>query len=87
MDHSFNTASGRCCCNVLSFTKHTNMSEVSIPRAVGVVATAIKLLFLTFVVKCFNTASGRCCCNLVSSVPLDISYCFNTASGRCCCNQ
>ena len=39
-ENSFNTASGRCCCNSLDLNLQRNGKlKVSIPQAVGVVAT------------------------------------------------
>ena len=61
---------------------------VSIPQAVGAVAT-LKMDHVSLPGPTgFNTASGRCCCNLKDEY-LDkgqIDKGFNTASGRCCCN-
>ena len=36
--------------------------KVSIPQAVGAVATVNKKMIVAGM-ECFNTASGRCCCN------------------------
>ena len=37
----FNTAGGRCCCNIAIVYSHIAELTVSIPQAVGVVATGI----------------------------------------------
>ena len=64
--------------------------SVSIPQAVGTVAT-IKVGGKTvFSTESFNTASGRHCCNMkkqVSAIFANIRASFNTASGRHCCNN
>ena len=39
------------------------LEQVSIPRAVGVVATFLGEKISGQFELCFNTASGRCCCN------------------------
>ena len=61
--------------------------SVSIPRAVGVVAT-VDILSSKVLSYGFNTASGRCCCNTADMINLlaERSASVNTASGRCCCN-
>ena len=61
---------------------------VSIPQAVGTVATCKTPKLVKLRPQGFNTASGRHCCNLLQ---LTFSYYFsfprfNTASGRHCCN-
>ena len=64
---SFNTASGRCCCNMTAKSHMLLCSKVSIPQAVGAVATILG--FAVYIELCmvgFNTASGRCCCNLIN---------------------
>ena len=63
--------------------------EVSIPQAVGVVATHwLQNKEKAQEIIGFNTASGRCCCNDVGEFCVATSTAsFNTASGRCCCNS
>ena len=63
----FNTASGRYCCNLerrLSY--FLCCYAVSIPQAVGTVATRIIRPTIGTNCVCFNTASGRYCCNCLS---------------------
>ena len=43
---SFNTASGRCCCTQSTIVRPKHHLEVSIPQAVGAVATLKKRLLL-----------------------------------------
>ena len=45
-------------------------NHVSIPQAVGAVAT-INILNIVRIVYCFNTASGRCCCNGLVDAAID----------------
>ena len=62
----FNTAGGRCCCNNVKVldTFMEGDCVVSIPQAVGVVATNLMAIVVLLQVRqSFNTASGRCCCN------------------------
>ena len=59
----FNTASGRHCCNFDVMEHGTDFMKVSIPQAVGTVATLLDVLFNQEVYHGFNTASGRHCCN------------------------
>ena len=60
----FNTASGRYCCNHQSIQTYIRFgSRVSIPQAVGTVATLLTLLLMFSGPTRFNTASGRYCCN------------------------
>ena len=62
---------------------------VSIPQAVGAVATAVVLgAFYQPNENSFNTASGRYCCNFVNSdrSVASIQACFNTVNGKYCCN-
>ena len=62
---------------------------VSIPQAVGTVATFFFILLGVNNHESFNTASGRYCCNdKVGDRPVycDSAERFNTASGRYCCN-
>ena len=61
---SFNTASGRYCCNGGNGQGGVMSKTVSIPQAVGTVATQredLSPMGIDFV--SFNTASGRYCCN------------------------
>ena len=60
----FNTASGRCCCNVDNGEIVSLSGFVSIPQAVGAVATRDLESGMIKNVLGFNTASGRCCCNM-----------------------
>ena len=65
------------------------MNVVSIPQAVGTVATLYLLYFQqSQLLQGFNTASGRHCCNRyrLSNNDQVSTDCFNTASGRHCCN-
>ena len=66
----FNTASGRYCCN-FSSNLHKNfvILSVSIPQAVGTVATIIEALMCDIKKDRFNTASGRYCCNAGLDMP------------------
>ena len=87
---SFNTASGRYCCNLerrLSY--FLCCYAVSIPQAVGTVATRIIRPTIGTNCVCFNTASGRYCCNVKPFTALRRLHLlrFNTASGRYCCNE
>ena len=68
----FNTASGRCCCNFRKWFQYQYQECVSIPQAVGAVATPYSAWTLMAWLSSFNTASGRCCCN-------HASYWFDTA--------
>ena len=64
LNNCFNTASGRCCCNKSKPSASESTSiVVSIPQAVGAVAT-LKLIKKASFLYSFNTASGRCCCNV-----------------------
>ena len=59
----FNTASGRYCCNYYRQLRYRRFqNQVSIPQAVGTVATQNGEQDLS-TSPCFNTASGRYCCN------------------------
>ena len=62
--YGFNTASGRHCCNEARAERLEAMMAVSIPQAVGTVATELHLVanYLNKIAS-FNTASGRHCCN------------------------
>ena len=64
------TASGRCCCNFdnLLFDNLILHNCVSIPQAVGVVATIVMWYAMVYTNMGFNTASGRCCCNSHSNL-------------------
>ena len=85
---SFNTASGKYCCNSRYFHRLGRGFglSVSIPQAVSTVAT-LKLIFhsSSFLFR-FNTASGKYCCNKDSWKVVITNNCFNTASGKYCCN-
>ena len=52
-----------------SFEEEKTLKVVSIPQAVGAVATINFLLAISLEI-CFNTASGRCCCNTLFNSPL-----------------
>ena len=85
---SFNTASGKYCCNEIIIHELTHVDQliVSIPQAVSTVATKeiTKIKTDTF---SFNTASGKYCCNSYATKNyLGTTTCFNTASGKYCCN-
>ena len=70
-----------------SYHLHKDTMQVSIPRAVGVVATYRNAIKHLVIFVSFNTASGRCCCNVLGNYfSSENSVSFNTASGRCCCN-
>ena len=62
---SFNTASGKRCCNGLVDAAIDELKMiVSIPQAVSAVATLNILTLRTCLYSRFNTASGKRCCNL-----------------------
>ena len=62
--------------------------KVSIPQAVGTVATVTVYGRDNVALDSFNTASGRYCCNAIyfGKFESGLVECFNTASGRYCCN-
>ena len=67
--YSFNTASGKYCCNWFNSSTNCRCSyEVSIPQAVSTVATLKSLSKQSQrPITGFNTASGKYCCNLLGS--------------------
>ena len=66
---SFNTASGKYCCNAVPTTKlERKMLKVSIPQAVSTVATINKNIERLSYLMRFNTASGKYCCNWIIHV-------------------
>ena len=83
---SFNTASGRYCCNVELLNKEVESMGVSIPQAVGTVATYLMQRYhgrkqsvsIPQAVGTVATERSSKLGRLVSG--------FNTASGRYCCN-
>ena len=67
MNDGFNTASGRYCCNKNIWVVGNVNGEVSIPQAVGTVATVLAgEKKFELISGSFNTASGRYCCNLTT---------------------
>ena len=84
---SFNTASGKYCCNRHKIQQWANCYPVSIPQAVSTVATR-KYFLHCFWSHRFNTASGKYCCNCsTKNFARMLCECFNTASGKYCCNH
>ena len=71
---SFNTASGKYCCNYLNdmIEDCVTWKGVSIPQAVSTVATVRIMKIFTLVLMSFNTASGRYCCNIEKAIVLVI---------------
>ena len=59
---SFNTASGKHCCNAKAGPGTAFDPIVSIPQAVSTVATVIAMTEWRITTS-FNTASGKHCCN------------------------
>ena len=86
--YSFNTASGKHCCNFARSGLFNNKYIlVSIPQAVSTVATKYKGFNALEAAKGFNTASGKHCCNTIEKNDDDMRMAsFNTASGKHCCN-
>ena len=87
---SFNTASGKYCCNDPKklIKDEKGFTEVSIPQAVSTVATKYNGGTIDLRGVSFNTASGKYCCNKSKKDKI-ANYellCFNTASGKYCCN-
>ena len=68
---SFNTASGKYCCNSLATgAAGDSVCSVSIPQAVSTVATQNQEahMIVASTLAGFNTASGKYCCNVVAVV-------------------
>ena len=87
--NSFNTASGRCCCNssYADFIESVFVS-VSIPQAVGAVATAVVLgAFYQPNENSFNTASGRYCCSIRFVFPSLWSWTRDVRSSSSLCSS
>ena len=61
---SSHTANGRHCCNSYQTIQNQRTSKVSIPQAVGTVATKEIDAHMGLWFVRFNTASGKHCCNL-----------------------
>ena len=89
-EDSFNTASGKYCCNIYKRADTCHRTIVSIPQAVSTVATHLGSSINEVIRLRFNTASGKYCCNLQLNLVhlLQQLYLnrFNTASGKYCCN-
>ena len=61
---SFNTASGKYCCNAKGTPLQVcKFDKVSIPQAVSTVATRRCIKAARELLQSFNTASGKYCCN------------------------
>ena len=63
MHGSYNTASGKRCCNGGMTIDMAKTALVTIPQAVSAVATKGKNFNTTLSICCYNTASGKRCCN------------------------
>ena len=85
--YSFNTASGKYYCNMMSGALYRQEQGVSIPQAVSTIAIYIVKCLQIFS-YCFNTASGKYYCNQLCGVSIikEIRDSFNTASGKYYCN-
>ena len=88
----FNTASGRCCCNGAEDTEYIRAvtRKVSIPQAVGAVATDVFGVHMDDGMHVsIPQAVGAVATRTIfpRRILLPIRPSFNTASGRCCCND
>ena len=88
LQQSFNTASGRYCCNQYQSNYYIAQHQPCFNTASGRYCCN-KLIFVTVysAAMSFNTASGRYCCNQLLLITTARDLSFNTASGRYCCNQ
>ena len=88
--YSFNTASGKCCCNRFYNPKLTEKLYECFNTASGKCCCNLRYMkdLLSSLIISFNTASGKCCCNYYTETSwFRLPRRFNTASGKCCCNS
>ena len=85
---SYNTASGKRCCNLGQSLRVGNRLLGGYNTASGKRCCNLELLqkSRTRMYRGYNTASGKRCCNFKKNAENFEEYSYNTASGKRCCN-